>query len=331
MLSQKRILLHVNKLSQHFDSKFVNLYEEESNVFEYFVNRGWKCYFADWHNINFETLECSMVINADTMQCFHCYNLNHLADIIIARSLGSVEAQYDKLARYFMSLDQNFKGAVINHPQAMMYGMNKLYFFDLTAKGIPIIESKYFNKTRSYKYIICNIPWDSNRAIIKPVSGECGNSVTFLSEINESILRRKEEKVRGWIVQPFVTGILLGERSLIYVDKEFVFAVKKTPAYGEFRVNERWNPKYDLFEPSTEEMDVAQSILDRWPFPLHLVRIDLVLDDGIVRIMEVETVNPGFLYIKPSDDFRQLMVLNRLERLASSLVESPHHVNLIYE
>lgn len=156
--------------------------------------------------------------------------------------------------------------------------------------------------------------------IIKPITGECGNSVDLVSNYNEEILRYKEGKVGGWIVQPKIKDIILGERSLIYIDGKLSHAVKKIPQGESLKVNARWQPQCEPYIPTNEERNLAEEILSFWSYKLLTVRIDLVQDGDTIRIMEVETVNPGFYLDKiSSQELKE--VLNRLERLISKLLK----------
>jgi glutathione synthase/RimK-type ligase-like ATP-grasp enzyme len=320
-LTTKRLLLHVNKLRGQLSAPRVDMSVEEAQIVKCFLNRGWQCHLIDWRDFDLRSLHCSDSINAETKERISPLQVNKASDLVFVRSLGSVQAQYDELARYFLGLSQDFGGAVINHPRSMLYGMNKFYLFDLAADSHPVVESRFFEKTTSYENIVNAIPWQSNESIIKPICGECGNSVEFLSTIDEGFLRQRQNLVRGWLIQPYIRAITAGEISMIYIDKRFMFAVKKTPRPGEFRVNARWNPKYELIEPSDEILRVGREALNFWPHPLYLARVDVICDRDSVIILEVETVNPGFLYGSPPYDQSQLAVLDQLENLGSRILD----------
>ncbi len=330
----RRLLVHLNGVSAHLRSPFDGAHVEEIEIVRSFARSGWQCYLADWRDVDPASLVCSVLVNAQTLAPTHAASLNEVVDLIIARSLGSVEAQYDRLVHYFGCLEASFSGAVINDPRAVVYGMDKRYLLDLAAKGQPVVDSCFFPPTVRHCEIPELIPWKVNDAIIKPVSGECGNSVARLCDIDESFLRRKEQKVKGWMVQPYLAGIIDGEISLLVVNGEFIFAVRKTPALGEFRVNERWRPQCELVEPSEAELAVARSALGCWPYPAYLARVDLVTELNTLLIVEVETVNPGFLYGAPPYEGSQLRALEQLERLGCSLVDAfarrhrGHHRNV---
>ena len=321
-MSKPSLLLHVNGLSQTDADPFATAHIEERVLSRTFVDRGWECHLVDWHDVDADSLVCSKVVHVQSGQTIRNVRMNDIATLVIARSLGSVEAQYDQLSNYFECLESNFLGAVINHPRAIRYGMNKLYLQKLADEKFPVIESLYFPPTVTKEEISDTIPWSAEATVIKPLSGECGNSVARFCDVDENFFRRKESKVRGWVAQPFISGIYSGEISLTFVEYECVGAVRKTPANGEFRVNERWNPTYDLLRPTESHVQVAEAILRSWPFPTYLARVDILLEGDQIFVLEVETVNPGFLYI-PAVALNQSVSLaaERLEELAVRLVQ----------
>jgi len=317
---KKTVIINVNKLSNDLLNPTNAAHIEEYQLANYMVNQGWKCVLADWHDINLDTMECQVAYDFNRGSLLNNIAVNDDFKLIVARSLGSVEAQYFNLIRYFSMLENQFNGSTINNPSSMTYGMNKLYLKNLSELGYPVIESIFFDPGISYEKILESLPWSAENTIIKPTSGELGNSVVKFSEIDDSFFRYKETKIQGWIAQRFIPGIYDGEISLIYVDNEFCYAIKKTPSGGDFRTNERYRPSYELINPDKELINIGEKLLNDWPHPVYIARIDIILDKKNIYILEVETVNPGYLYGDNAHNTEQIISLKKIEDLATRLV-----------
>jgi hypothetical protein len=93
-------------------------------------------------------------------------------------------------------------------------------------------------------------------------------------------------------VQPLEPSVLTeGELSLIYFGGEYSHAVRKIPATGDFRVQERHGGDVVGHTPTAIQRDVAAAALAVAPCPTTYARVDLVrLDDPAV--MELEIIEP---------------------------------------
>jgi glutathione synthase/RimK-type ligase-like ATP-grasp enzyme len=289
------VLINVNRLQKRLAEDLSAWHPEVLAIRSAFTQAGWKVVLGDWHELDLSTAEWSNLYYDDRgRRSSEPISLTAVADLIVARSLGSVEANINLIGKYFQVLSNFFGSSVINHPAAMMYGRDKQYLKWLGSIGVPTVSTHFFAPAVTYSEIIGEISWEPNAAIIKPVTGEAGNSVFRLDTVSEETLRWKEDKVGGWLVQPFLRNIHLGERSLIFVNGSFVYCVKKTPRGEEFLTNARWSPDYELCTPTKEELEMAEHIVSSWPLPLHTARVDLVGLPGQILVMEVETVNPSF-------------------------------------
>lgn len=318
----KVVALHVNGLTRGTDDPLSVAHVEERVLLKTFLQHGWRCYLMDWHGVDAQSLICDFVLEAPCYRGCAGIPLAEVTSLLVARSLGSVEGQYDAVAHYFQRLGESYPGVVINDPAAVRYGMNKRYLHSLDQSGYPVVPSRFFDATVTYEHVLTNIPWEAVEAVIKPVSGECGNSVVKLLDADEHFLRRKQTKVKGWVVQKFLPGIHEGEVSLIFVGGKYLGGVRKIPRDGDFRVNERWSPTYEPFSPAMAQLDLAREILAGWPHATHLARIDMVRDGTAWMVLEVETVNPGFLYHPEANVSATALIADELVLHAERLLGS---------
>ena len=95
------------------------------------------------------------------------------------------------------------------------------------------------------------------------------------------------------LVQEFLPEIAEGELSLVYFDGVFSHAIRKRPPKGEFRSNSRYGPTRHPETPPIDVTDQGAACLRTLPeLPLY-ARVDGVLRDGQLIVLEVEVLEPA--------------------------------------
>lgn len=212
--------------------------------------------------------------------------------IVIFRSIGSIEVQIPKVRKHLKVLS-TIGCLLVNNPDAMNFGMTKHYLLLLQGAGIPVIPTRLFPSSMNFEQFRASVG-NLESSIMKPVTGECGNSFSLVSEMTEESFLHKRDLIPTWIVQPLVKGITQGEYSYVVIDGEISHVFKKMPQDGQYRVNSMWSGGHSQGEIDPRCSDIIMQIIDVWPFPLLTLRVDFVYDNDSPLIMEVETVNPGF-------------------------------------
>ena len=151
---------------------------------------------------------------------------------------------------------------------------------------------------------------------IKPAFS-AGSYLTEVFEISEiQAINEKYKSIaaeKELLLQEFMPEIqTLGETSFIFFNKKFSHAVNKKPVDGDFRVQSLFGGKYNLVQPSQELIDKAQKIADTFPENLLYARVDGILIENELYLMEIECIEPD-LYFNLSE--------NALERFVSAIVE----------
>jgi glutathione synthase/RimK-type ligase-like ATP-grasp enzyme len=103
------------------------------------------------------------------------------------------------------------------------------------------------------------------------------------------------------LVQEFLPEIEDGELSLVYFDGVFSHAVRKRPPKGEFRVNSRFGATRSAETPSYDAAEQGAGALRALPeLPLY-ARVDGVIRDGELIVIEVEVLEPAlFMEFDPA-------------------------------
>lgn len=134
------------------------------------------------------------------------------------------------------------------------------------------------------------------QAVVKPASGASGHSVELLQRttLAEQIAGlASEARTAGVVVQEFLPEIAGGELSLVYFDGVFSHAIRKRPPPGEFRTNSRYKPIRTAEVPPSDVTQQGAACLATLPeIPLY-ARVDGVVRDGVLIVIEVEVLEPA--------------------------------------
>jgi glutathione synthase/RimK-type ligase-like ATP-grasp enzyme len=186
---------------------------------------------------------------------------------------------------------------------------------EMEKQGITILPTVFIDKTDNLN-LAERIPSHWKKAVIKPAFS-AGSYLTEVFErsdipkINEQYKTIASEK--ELLLQEFMPQIqTLGETSFIFFNKKFSHCVNKKPVEGDFRVQSQFGGKYNLVQPSQELIEKAQKIADTFPENLLYARVDGIIIDNDLYLMEIECIEPD-LYFNLSD--------RSLERFATAIVE----------
>ena len=193
--------------------------------------------------------------------------------------------------------------------------IHKFYLREMEQQGITILPTVFIDKTNTLNLAEL-IPEHWKKAVIKPAfsAGSYLTEVFEKSEIQaindkyKSIATEKE-----LLLQEFMPEIqTLGETSFIFFNKKFSHAVNKKPVDGDFRVQSLFGGKYTLVHPSSKMILKAQKIVDTFQEDLLYARVDGILIDNELYLMEIECIEPD-LYFNLSE--------NAMERFVAEIVE----------
>src|SRR5690606_6689017 len=103
------------------------------------------------------------------------------------------------------------------------------------------------------------------------------------------------------MAQPFIEGVLQGEKSFLYFGERFSHAISKVPKEGDFRSQEEFGSKVTAYTPKPEELKLCEETLKKLPIRPLYARLDfLPTEDGLLLI-ELEMIEPH-LYLSWNDN-----------------------------
>ena len=177
------------------------------------------------------------------------------------------------------------------------WNLDKHYLGDLAARGLSVVPSRFLKRgsTRTLAEVLAETGWDE--AVMKPcVSGAARHTyrVNRRTTGEHQPLLATLLTQEAMIVQPFQADVArTGEDSLMVFGGRYTHAVRKVARPGDFRVQDDHGGTVHEYQPTDEQIAVAERAAAACsPLPVY-GRVDLVRDnDGRLALMELELIEP---------------------------------------
>ena len=243
-------------------------------------------------------------------------------DLLIIRSIWGYQDYFEEFKRWLNNI--NNKGLkVYNDPDLVLNNVLKDRQFNiLTKNGIDVIETQIFSQNdlgmlgeRIYKK-----PY-----VVKPTISGSGDNTYCVDEDDELDIPNKikvsdviriyrpileKSKDCGIIVQPFIKEIDQGEYSCIFIDGELTHTMMRYP--NIFHDKKR---PHIIDEVPEEVLRLAKKVEQIPEYKNYLyMRVDMVLIDGVAKIMEVELAEPDLLTKYISDQEKKDIVIRKFAK-----------------
>ncbi|MBC7747976.1 MAG: hypothetical protein H7Z76_05250 [Methylotenera sp.] len=224
---------------------------------------------------------------------------------------------FEKETEFKIWLDhiENLGIKTLNPIEVIKQNIHKFYLREMEQQGITILPTLFIEKT-GHLDLAKRIPSHWKKAVIKPAFS-AGSYLTEVFDVSNSTEIDQQYATialeKELLVQEFMPQIqTLGETSFIFFNKKFSHAVNKKPVEGDFRVQSLFGGIYTLVHPSQDLIQKAQKVVDTFKEDLLYARVDGILIDQELYLMEVECIEPD-LYFNLSE--------NSLERFVASIVK----------
>ncbi len=197
-------------------------------------------------------------------------------DAIVIRSTWDYHKRLDEFRAW---LDRMDGLPLWNPPAVLRWNTHKSYLLDLQARGIAIVPTLLIPRGQGF--------------IVKPAV----SATAFRTERHETDC--------DVLVQPFVPEVVTdGELSFMFLGRRFSHAVRKRVASGDFRVQSEFGGSAEPFTPSPELIEQASHIASMLGEQWLYARIDCVVRDGRLLLMELEATEPSlFLGAESAERF----------------------------
>jgi len=182
-----------------------------------------------------------------------------------------------------------------NPPATVRWNVDKRYLLEVEARGVPIVPTRHAPRGvgRTLSALMRDAGW--SEAVVKPsISG--GAFETWRARLHaddDARFARQLERM-DCLVQPFLPELVSGgEWSLLFFRGRYSHAVLKRPAGGDFRVQEEFGGQALARSPSPDVIAAAERALLRAGQVTLYGRVDGVLRNGRLEVMELELVEPS--------------------------------------
>jgi glutathione synthase/RimK-type ligase-like ATP-grasp enzyme len=188
---------------------------------------------------------------------------------------------------------------VWNPPAVLRWNSDKRYLDDLAGKGVRTVPTRRVARgdLQRLARILDEQGWED--VVVKPAVS-AGAHATFRATRGEAPSQQDAFELllqdSDVLVQPYVPAVQRGEWSFVFIDGAFTHAVVKKPARGDFRVQEKHGGTLARGEPSRAMVDEATAILERAGHGLLYGRVDAVVEDGSLTLMELEVLEPELFF-----------------------------------
>jgi len=187
-----------------------------------------------------------------------------------------------------------------NSPEILRWNMDKGYLQDLEDAGLPVIPSVFFDRGTmpDLEEVMDEHNW--SEVVVKPRIGASGH---FMHKITREEITARIGDIqtvanqRGIFIQPYLDEMRdRGEWSFIFFDGTYQFAIHKQPGPEDFRAHNHRGGTYRHAQPQPEWIEHVQSLVDRFPKDCLYQRMDGLIRNDQLLLIEVEALEPSFYF-----------------------------------
>lgn len=274
---QKQTTMPDNKKIALICEDPANLFEmagtEDKKLLESLRTRGWIAEAKDWKDPQADWPLYDLVILKSPYD-YH-YRLNEFSTWLHKLSALSVR--------------------LLNPVEMVLWNADKHYLKEISEAGFYIIPSIFLEKDVTTDLAGLFTRLGADKIIVKPcVSGGSKNTFTLVKGDPELGKHPLNELLRqeAFIAQPFLKEIHAGEWSLVFFGGRFSHAIVKKPKEGDFRVQPQYGATIHSVQPDAVVIKEATALVRRFAADALYTRVDGVLVDGKLALMELELIEP---------------------------------------
>ena len=238
-------------------------------------------------------------------------------DFLIFRNTWDYYEKEDAFNTWLLKIE-NLGIKTLNSIKIINQNKHKFYLKNLQNLGITILPTIFIEKT-NHLNIAQVIPKHWQKAVIKPAFSAGSYQTEVFNVANLSQINLQYQPIaaqKDLLLQRFMPEIqTVGETSFIFFNKKFSHCVNKMPAKGDFRIQVQFGGQYVLIHPSQNLIQQAQAIVDTFSDNLLYARVDAIIINNKINLMEVECIEPDLYFnlSKGAEDF----FVNEIVRLIS--------------
>ena len=219
-------------------------------------------------------------------------------DAVVIRSPWDYQDAPDDFLAVLETIDRS--SARLENPMAVVrWNLRKTYLRDLTDVGVPVVPTLWAESGLTAE-VLADAVRQWGAVVTKPIVSANADG-TFRLDVeadwSEALSALAD---RPSLVQPFVPAVVAeGEHSVFAFGGAVSHAILKTPAAGDFRVQEEHGGRIRGVEPEPALLAITRRALAAVPHdaPLLYARVDAVrVANGDFAVMELELIEPSLYF-----------------------------------
>lgn len=217
-------------------------------------------------------------------------------NFVVFRSCWNYHHKTEEFTKW-LSLLENSKVKTWNPIKTVKWNLHKTYLEDLKERfSIKVAPTTYVKRGESASLhdIVSKSGW--SEVVIKPSIGASGFNIFKLASSEAEKFQSTFSSMllaADVMIQPLIPELVQkGETSMIFLNKRFSHAVNRKPKQGDFRSNYEYGGIESSTNPDSKTIDEAQNILSKIDSPLLYARVDGVVRNGKLMLMELELIEP---------------------------------------
>lgn len=222
-------------------------------------------------------------------------------DVVVIRSPWDYQDDSDHFLEVLNTIEAS--GTHLeNSLDIVRWNIDKTYLRDIQKAGIPIVSTLWKNEFNKNNFPTFFEEFDTSEIIIKPtVSANADDTFRLSTTASGKELQELENifRNRPFMVQPFLNAICTeGEFSLFYFGGHYSHTILKTPAQGDFRVQEEHGGTLAALEPEPELLKMSKTTIQALPQTPLYARVDFVRNNTNNRfnLIELELIEPSLYF-----------------------------------
>jgi hypothetical protein len=234
------------------------------------------------------------------------------AGSVCLRSTWDYHQRWDEFQSWLAGFDGRRSG-LWNPLETVLWNADKRYLRDLEAAGIALPRTRWYRPGERVDWEPVLRGWGQARGVLKPrISASAVGTYLVGGGQSPSEEEWGPLEASGSLLQEFVPEIgSRGEISLVYLDGGFSHAVRKWPAGGDFRVQERFGGSLERVMPPGSVLDFGDAVLAAATRPWMYARVDLVESGRGPVLMELELIEPDLFLTSEAADRMAAALLAR--------------------
>jgi glutathione synthase/RimK-type ligase-like ATP-grasp enzyme len=217
------------------------------------------------------------------------------AGTVVLRSVFDYIADRDA----FLTWTERVEAETTLHNPARLVRWNshKGYLRELETAGVPIVPTVWVAAGREVDLgsLLSERGWSD--AVVKPTVGNGARGALRVTDSDGQSHLDQLLSARDVMIQPYLPATEdPGERALIHIGGRFSHAIRKDQMLAGRPFSFDRTPSTS---PDPRELKLASTILNAIPeSPLLYARVDTLIDGDVVRLMELEVIEPVLFFSK---------------------------------